>query len=257
MNDPVHIRADRIPLYLTPEHGCSYLSAQPAQTLFVDPHTTPDREVYQHLLGVGFRRSGDHVYRPHCPDCNACVPVRIPVRQFQPRRTQRRCWQRSATELQAIPRIPVFDPEHYALYRRYTATRHASGGMADADPASYVEFLTTRWCPTLFVELRRRGQLIAVAVTDVLPNALSAVYTFFDPDWSHDSPGVLAVLWQIQEAQRRGLEHLYLGYWIGVCHKMSYKDQYRPLEAWDGRRWRRYERGDLRELLPDVQEKNT
>jgi leucyl-tRNA---protein transferase len=244
MNDHVRARADRIALYLTPEHGCSYLPPQLAQTLFIDPNTTPDQEVYQHLLGVGFRRSGEHVYRPHCPGCNACVPVRIPVQQFQARRTQQRCWQRNAEGLVATPRPVAFDPDHYALYRRYTATRHADGGMADADPARYLEFLTTRWCSTLFVELRREERLLAVAVTDVLPDALSAVYTFFDPDLARDSPGVLAVLWQIEEARRRGLKHLYLGYWIGACDKMSYKDQYRPLEVWDGRHWRCYGPGE-------------
>lgn len=245
MNDPVRTRVSRVALYLTSEHGCSYLPAQLARTLFVDPHATPNQDIYQHLLEVGFRRSGNHVYRPQCPDCAACVPVRIPVQQFQPRRVQRRCWQRSAAGLQIVLRQPVFDAEHYALYQRYTATRHANGGMANADPACYLDFLTTRWCPTLFVELRRHEQLIAVAVTDLLPNALSAVYTFFDPDLERESPGVLAVLWQIQEARRRGLAYLYLGYWIGACPKMSYKDQYRPLEAWNGRCWRRYERGDL------------
>jgi len=245
MNDPLRIRTNRIALYLTPGHECSYLPARPARTLYVDPYATPDREVYQYLLDMGFRRSGDQIYRPQCPACTACVPVRIPVGQFRTRRAQRRCWRRNAPELQVIPRPPVFNSEHYALYRRYTATRHPGSGMADANLVGYLEFLTTRWCPTLFVELRRREQLIAVAVTDVLPNALSAVYTFFDPDQSQDSPGVLAVLWQIQEARRRGLEHLYLGYWIGACQKMRYKDQYRPLEAWDGQCWRRYDRGDL------------
>ena len=81
---------------------------------------------------------------------------------------------------------------------------------------------------------------MGVAVTDVLPNALSAVYTFFDPGQSARSPGTFAILWQIAEAHRRGLAHLYLGYWIGACRKMSYKERFRPIEAWDGRQWRRY-----------------
>ena len=82
---------------------------------------------------------------------------------------------------------------------------------------------------------------MAVAVTDVLPNALSAVYTFFDPTLGRFSPGVFAILWQIDEARRRGLKHLYMGYWIADSKKMRYKDQYRPLEAWNGRAWRRFE----------------
>jgi arginyl-tRNA--protein-N-Asp/Glu arginylyltransferase len=235
--------AGRLALYLTPEHACSYLPPRPAQTLFVDPLARPNPQVYEHLLGLGFRRSGDHVYRPHCPGCRACVPVRLPVAEFAPRRSQRRCWLRGQEGLEVHQRPPLFDPAHYLLYQRYTAARHADGGMADADERRYMEFLTTHWCPTRFVELLRDGRLLAVAVTDELPHTLSAVYTFFDPQRSDLSPGVLAILWQVREATRRGLEYLYLGYWIGASDKMSYKDQYRPLEAWDGHGWRRFGAG--------------
>jgi arginyl-tRNA--protein-N-Asp/Glu arginylyltransferase len=233
-----------IALYLTPEHDCSYLPAQLSRTLFIDPATPPDPALYQYLLNAGFRRSGDHVYRPHCNACQACVPVRLPVEDFSPRRSQRRCWRKNAGRLQVIARRAGFEREHFELYLRYTASRHQEGGMADADEQRYLDFLVTAWCPSEFVEFRLDGRLAAVAVTDVLPDALSAVYTFFDPELSPLSPGGFAILWQIAEAQRRGKRHLYLGYWIGACDKMSYKDRYRPLEAWDGRQWRRYGPGE-------------
>jgi arginyl-tRNA--protein-N-Asp/Glu arginylyltransferase len=230
----------RLALYLTPEHACSYLLAEPARTLFIDPLAEPAAGVYQHLLELGFRRSGDHVYRPHCPGCQACVPVRLPVADFRPRRSQRRARCRAGHGLTVREAPARFDPVHYRLYQRYTASRHADGGMADADPRRYLEFLTTHWCPTRFVEFYHDGRLLAVAVTDQLPDALSAVYTFFDPDQAGLSPGVLCILWQIESAARRGLSHLYLGYWIGSSPKMAYKDQYRPLEAWNGTRWCRF-----------------
>ncbi len=229
-----------IALYLTPEHECSYLPGQLARTLFIDPSTPPQPALYQYLLNAGFRRSGDHVYRPHCSACQACVPVRLPVTEFRPRRNQRRCWRANAWKIQIRIRPAGFTQAHFELYLRYTGSRHREGGMAEADEERYLEFLTTRWCPSEFVEFHLEDRLMAVAVTDVLPNALSAVYTFFDPELSAFSPGTFAILWQIAQARARGLQHLYLGYWIRDCDKMSYKERFRPLEAWDGRQWRNY-----------------
>ncbi len=244
MSDSRRAFPDRIPLYLTPEHECAYLPPRPSQTLFIDPGQKPDEHVYEHLLQVGFRRSGDHVYRPECMGCRACVPIRIPVTQFQLRRSQRRCWKRVVDRVEAICRPAEFDPEHYRLYQAYTATRHTEGDMADADENRYLEFLTTHWCETLFVELRLDGRLMAVAVTDRLPGCLSAVYTFFDTGMSSFSPGTFAILWQINQAQHLKLPHLYLGYWIDDSDKMRYKADFRPLEAWNGHLWRRFGPGE-------------
>ncbi len=243
MRDTQRSIPGRIPLYLTPEHECAYLPPRPAQTLFIDPGLEPDEYVYDHLLQAGFRRSGDHVYRPDCPGCHACVPVRIPVAGFQPKRNQRRCWNRIGEQVEVIGKTAGFDPEHYRIYQTYTATRHPEGGMADADETRYLEFLTTRWCETLFVEFRLRGRLMAVAVTDRLPHALSAVYTFFDPELSSHSPGTFAILWQLELARGLKLPHLYLGYWIGDSDKMHYKANFRPLEAWNGQSWKRFDTG--------------
>jgi len=236
--------SNRLALYLTPEHECSYLPERRAQTLFLDPYARPHPQLLQQLLAQGFRRSGDHVYRPNCPECQACVAVRIPVAAFRTRRSQRRCIRRNANQVRVRIRPAQLEEEHFGLYQRYIGSRHPDGSMSDMDEERYLEFLTTRWCKTLFVEFLRDERLMAVAVTDRLPNALSAVYTFFDPELSDCSPGVLAILWQISEAQRRGLQHLYLGYWIGESHKMSYKQEYRPLEAWDGSGWRRFGAGE-------------
>lgn len=243
MRDRSHHQSSEIALYLTPERQCAYLSDRLARTLFIDPGSEPSADTFRYLLNIGFRRSGDHVYRPHCDACRACVPVRVPVDAFVPRRSQRRCRRANIDRVQVRSMKPGLHPGQFELYLRYTGSRHIEGGMADADEARYMEFLTTRWCSSEFFEFRRDGRLMAVAVTDVLPDALSAVYTFFDPDLSAVSPGTFAILWQIEEARRRGHRHLYLGYWIGGCGKMSYKEGFRPLEAWDGRKWRRFEPG--------------
>lgn len=113
--------------------------------------------------------------------------------------------------------------------------------MVRSGPEEYLDFLGSSWCDTVFVEFSAEDQLIAVAVVDRLNNALSAVYTFFDPDYSAFSPGVYAVLWQIDWARQLKMDWLYLGYWIGGCAKMNYKTDYRPLQMLLGQEWRESE----------------
>jgi arginine-tRNA-protein transferase len=233
-----------VTLYRSATHPCPYLPAETAASAFVDPALELSPPLYGRLLEHGFRRSGVHVYRPACPGCSACRAVRIPVNDFRPRRSQRRAWRASAAGLALVPRPGEFVGEHYALYARYLAARHPDGGMAGGDAADYRRFAFADWCDTLCVELRLDDRLLAVAVTDRMPDALSAVYTFFDPDESGRSPGVLAILAQIELARRWGLTHLYLGYWIGACPKMAYKGEYRPLEGFGGEGWVRVGPGD-------------
>jgi arginine-tRNA-protein transferase len=114
--------------------------------------------------------------------------------------------------------------------------------MANASPEDYMDFLSSSWCETRFVEFTVNTELAAIAVVDHLNNALSAVYTFFDPKFSHLSPGRYAILWQIDYAQQLGVEWLYLGYWIGQCQKMSYKNQYRPVQAFIDKQWLQFEK---------------
>jgi len=134
--------------------------------------------------------------------------------------------------------------EQLALYQRYLAARHPGGGMDDHGAAEYDQFLVGAWASGRFLEFRLHGRLLAVAVTDWVENALSAVYTFYDPDHGARGLGTLAVLHQIEWARRERLAHLYLGYWIEGHRKMDYKRRFQPLEAFNGRQWRRMEFGD-------------
>lgn len=232
-------RARQLALYLTAEHGCSYLGDRRARTLFVDPLARIDAVTYQALVAQGFRRSGAYVYRPACRGCNLCVPVRVPVALFRPNRSQRRNWVRNLRYIRVVETRPVFDPDQFALYQRYLAARHPEGSMGeDASVENYRRFLVDPWGgETRFLELRHAGRLLGVAVTDLLPQGLSAVYTFFDPDLAGRGLGTFAVLAQIASARRLGLPHVYLGYWIAESRKMAYKATFKPLEAWDGHQW--------------------
>jgi arginine-tRNA-protein transferase len=224
-------------IYRTGEHPCGYFADRVARDLVLDPHDPALPQAYPSALAQGFRRSGDHVYRPHCPGCMACVPVRIRVNDFRADRSQRRCLRRNA-DLTTLMVPPLRTAENFSLYQRYLQARHGNGPMADGDEEDFDRFLASMWSPTHFMELRHRDRLLGVAVVDVLPDALSAVYTFFDPDERTRGLGTLAILRQIELALGTGRHDVYLGYWIAGHPKMDYKARFRPLQALGGPGWK-------------------
>ncbi|MGH8500940.1 MAG: arginyltransferase [Gammaproteobacteria bacterium] len=224
--------------YVTPPEPCAYLPAREAVNVFADPRARMNTTLYGRLVDKGFRRSGSHLYRPQCPGCSACVPTRIPVAHFEPDRSQRRN-RRINQDLTAAILPQAYRSEHFALYRRYQRMRHTGGEMDNPTPQSYFDFLSCAWADTLFVEFRFNGALLSVAVCDRLKEGLSAVYTFFDPQQARRGLGTHAILWQIEETRRRGLDYVYLGYWIAGNRKMSYKTRFRPIEGLINGRWRR------------------
>ncbi|MBA2239280.1 MAG: arginyltransferase [Lysobacter sp.] len=233
--EPVHDNDD-LRLFHTGEHACGYWPERPARDLVLDPRDPRLPKWYPLALGWGFRRSGDIVYRPHCGSCHACVAVRIPVSRFIPDRSQRRCLTRNGdVQLRVLPAQRT--EEQLELYRRYLGARHAGGGMEGHGASEFDQFLIGSWSEGRFLELRVDQRLVAVAVTDVIDTALSAVYTFYDPEESARGLGTLAILKQLEWAKRMHRSHLYLGYWIGGHRKMDYKRRFRPLEAFDGRSW--------------------
>lgn len=229
---------DGLRVFHTGDHACGYWPERSARDLVLDPQDPRLLQFYPRALAWGFRRSGDLVYRPHCQGCRACVAVRVPVADFVPSRSQRRCRARNAdVDARVLP--AERSGEHFALYRRYLGARHRAGGMDGHGTAEFDQFLVGSWSQGRFLELRVHGRLLAVAVTDLVEDALSAVYTFYDPDESARGLGTLALLRQIDWARRDGRRHLYLGYWIAGHGKMDYKRKFRPLEHFDGRQWRR------------------
>ena len=222
--------------YITVPSPCNYLAGRKAVTVFADPFAGMSKVLYSTLVDHGFRRSGNHVYVPYCPNCDACVPARIPVARFHASRSQRRTGQCNA-DLTVQRVTATFHSEHYQLYQRYVAHRHAGGGMEHYGPEQYRSFFGCSWGETYLYEFRCGGELLAVASVDHLVNGLSAVYTFFDPAQSERGLGTYAVLWQISEAVRLNLPFVYLGYWIAESAKMNYKANFHPLEIYRNGRW--------------------
>lgn len=222
--------------FLTPKHPCSYLNRNNAQTLFFDPRQVVTPELYQHLTDQGFRRSGSHLYRPHCGSCQACIPSRVDVARFQPTRSQRRALRRNG-DLRVELEEATFSRRHYHLYERYISLRHADGDMYPASEDQYRSFLLSPWSNSIFVSTYLDNRLLSVAVTDKQSNGLSAIYTFFEPNEDARSLGVFSILQQIELCREWSLPYLYLGYWIKDSAKMNYKIQYRPTQLFVNNRW--------------------
>ncbi len=229
--------AEPLRCYTTVEFDCSYLPGRRARNLVLDPERQLNSNLAGHLLDLGFRRSGKMLYRPHCDQCQACLALRLPVAQFKPNRSQRRNWRNNAA-ISHSSHAALFNAEHFDLYRRYLQARHSDSSMSNPCEEEYLDFLTCDGVDTRFHEFRLDGKVIAVAVTDHLPQGLSAVYTFFEPTLAKRGLGTYAILWQIHHAQQQQLPWLYLGYWIEACRAMRYKAEFKPVDCFQKNSWR-------------------
>ena len=216
--------------YATSPYPCSYLPGRDARSQVATPTHLIDAEVYSALVRRGFRRSGAFTYRPHCLNCKACIPVRLPVAELQYSRAQRRAI-RNHAELTVRQRPLAFVAEHYALYSRYQNARHAGGGMDEDGHEQYAHFLLQSNVDTRLIEFSEGDTVRMVSIIDVLEDGLSSVYTFYDPDVPGASFGTYNILWQARQCSALELPYLYLGYWIADSRKMAYKSRFSPIEG--------------------------
>ena len=241
MNMLDDIPVSTLQFYFTSSYPCSYLPGKMARSQVATPCHLIDSRVYSQLIRAGFRRSGTFTYRPYCDDCHACKPVRLAVADFVPDRSRRRVWKR-LHHLQATRSDLYYHPRHYDLYLRYQLRRHHGGGMDGSNREQYHQFLLQSNIDSELIEFHEGDELRMVSIIDQLPDGLSSVYTFFDPDIPGTSFGTYSILWQIALCRELGLPYLYLGYWIKGSRKMQYKADFRPLQVLVNGEW---------QLLPD------
>lgn len=236
-----------IQFYATAPYDCSYLPARSARSQVATPSHLIDTQVYSELVRNGFRRSGIFTYRPWCDGCTACIPVRIPVADFQPNRTQQRAWKNHAS-LRARERPLIFDEEQYQLYTRYQSVRHSGGGMDQDGRDQFSHFLLQSQVDTRLVEFRDNDALRMISIIDCLGDGLSSVYTYFEPQLPKTSFGTYCILWQIEICKQLKRPYLYLGYWIRDSEKMRYKQNFRPLQGRVDGIWRELSDEDFNRL---------
>jgi len=237
--------------YLTAPSPCPYLPGQEERKVFT--HLVGERagELNDLLTHGGFRRSQSIAYRPACEACRACVSVRVIVDEFEPTRSMRRVEQRNS-DLIGDLRAAVPTSEQYSVFRSYLDLRHRDGGMADMTVLDYAMMVEDSHVQTRIVEYRRRGpdssingrgsgELLAVALTDVLGDGLSMVYSYFDADQRFRSLGTFMILDHIARAKRMGLPYVYLGYWVQGSRKMDYKGRFLPQQRLTSDGWKRVE----------------
>ena len=237
--------------YLTAPSPCPYLEGQEERKVFT--HLVGDRagDLNDLLTHGGFRRSQSIAYRPACETCRACVSVRVVAADFEPTRSMRRAAERNGDVVGEM-RSPHPTSEQYSVFRAYLDARHRNGGMADMTVLDYAMMIEDSHVETRIVEYRRRGPdtglngrgagaLLAVALTDVLSDGLSMVYSFFEPDVGDRSLGTLMILDHIERAKAMGLAYVYLGYWVPGSRKMDYKGRFLPQERLMPAGWTRVE----------------
>jgi arginine-tRNA-protein transferase len=224
---------------ITKTFPCSYLADKEERLLIAVDERLQNNRSYSLLMMEGFRRSGDQSYRPHCPSCNACQSVRVVVDEFIPSKSQKRSLKRNAHF--NVSTSDNLKNVYYPLYENYINTCHQDGAMFPANEQQFETFLSSKLTKQLFIETwlveNEENTLVCVAVTDVLINGLSAVYTFYHPDFKSYGLGVYSILTQINLCKELGLKHLYLGYQIDDCKKMNYKNRYFPYEKYIDQQW--------------------
>lgn len=228
--------SSKIVLFQSPPEPCSYLDDHTARNVYADPFRSPTMPIYSGLIQKGFRRSGDYLYRPHCENCEKCISARIIVDEFKPSRSQKRAVNKN-NDLTFSTESARYTDEYFELYCRYLGSRHKDAGMDNPERSDFERFLISDWCDTEFCTLRLDGELLAVAVTDIVSTGLSAVYTYFDPEQYSRSLGTTCIVKQTELARDLGLKYVYLGYWIEACEKMNYKSFYKPQERYVNDAW--------------------
>ena len=223
---------------LTHPAPCSYLPGQQEQLVVLMPEEPISAKLYQQLLALNFRRSGEQSYTPHCPACTACQSVRIDPLQWQPSRSQRRLLNKATRANLQYRLVTTADVAlYFPLFAAYIAFKHDDGIMFPATEEQLSSMLTCSWLEVKFLEIYHDEKLISVSIIDQLADSYSAVYTFFSRQYQQYSPGKLAIIYLLERARLDNKAFVYLGYQVEACQKMAYKAEFRPQQRFIQGHW--------------------
>jgi len=221
---------------------CPYLHDRVARMPLRLPTRRLRRTELDARLAAGDRRQGLVVYRTRCPSCSACIPIRIPVADFAPGRTQRRIVRRADRQLRLSIGPPMLDQRRVDLYNLHKQGRGLAQGQCPIDSEGYDDFLVNTCCESFELRYHLGDDLVAVAIADRGQRGLSAVYCYYDPGYAHLSLGTYSILKQLDLCRRLGLSYLYLGLYIEESAAMRYKAAFLPHERLVGGRWLRFDK---------------
>jgi len=218
---------------------CPYLADQTARLPLRLPMRRLKPGEFGARLAAGDRRQGLLLYRPDCPSCTACEPIRLDAHAFEPSRTQRRILARGDATLRTLIGRPGMTPDKVALYNRHKLERGLLTGDGLIDSEGYEQFLVESCTDTIELRYVLNGLLVGVAITDRAGDALSAVYCFYDPGFARLSLGTYSILKQLAFCRQWGLRYLYLGLYVAGSRAMAYKARFLPHERLVDGAWRR------------------
>ncbi len=228
-------------LGMTAAHSCSYLPEHQESLIFTLPDQPLTAELYLQLMQMNFRRSGEQLYRPYCSSCQACQSVRIDPKQFCARPSQRKLWKKAqklnwSYQLNWQPNWQ----DYYPLYQHYISTKHRDGEMYPPSPEQLSSMFDCPWLPMLTLEQYIDGELVGVLILDAMPDAWSAVYSFYQPE-RIIALGRLAILATIDAANLENIPQLYLGFYVSGCQKMAYKADFGPQQRLIEHKWQSFD----------------
>ncbi|MBK7585685.1 MAG: arginyltransferase [Myxococcales bacterium] len=228
-------------LVLDKPSRCPYLPGRVARLPLRLPVRELTRVELDARLLAGDRRQGFVLYRPTCPECAACEPIRIPVREMSPRRSLRRNVRRAEQSLRVEMGPPTADARRVELYNLHKHGRDLADEPSPIEASDYTDFLVATCCESFELRYFLGEELIGVAVTDRSEKALSAVYCYYDPAHEKLGVGTFSILKQVELCLSWGLDYLYLGLYIGECDRMRYKARFLPHERLIDGAWCRFE----------------
>jgi arginyl-tRNA--protein-N-Asp/Glu arginylyltransferase len=234
--------------FVTTPSPCPYLPGRTERKVFTELGGANAGELNDALGRIGFRRSQSVAYRPSCQGCGACVSVRVVTAKFKPNATQKKLLRRHS-DLVVTACKPWTTEEQFALLRRYLASRHPGGGMAEMDEFDFADMVEQTPVKSFVIEYREPstiegvpGKLVGACLTDQQGDGLSMIYSFFDPHHpTRDGLGTYIIADHIQRAAKANLPYVYLGYWVEGSARMQYKTRFRPIERLTASGWQLFD----------------
>ena len=212
---------------------CPYLEDNTKQYEYFLAHRLDEKEISQ-LLSEGWRKFGIYFFRPKCPACTDCIPIRVLTQKFTPTKSQRRNLKKNENVVVKFTE-PEFSHRAYEIYQKHSKERFSEESGLEL----FIHNFYTPSCPYLQSNYYLDDELIGVGFLDKGTDCLSTVYFFFDPDYSNMGIGTFSILKEIEYARVLGLSYYYLGYYVANCERMVYKARFEPREHydWGDKKW--------------------